>query len=56
VSLVATARARQRIARWRDLRAEVAQRAMAGMAPADPQALTGAVPALQRLAQRLETG
>ncbi|HEY7430944.1 MAG TPA: MarR family transcriptional regulator [Streptosporangiaceae bacterium] len=54
VSLTLTAKARQRIASWRDLRAELAQQAMTRMTAADQRALTGAVAALRRLAQQLE--
>jgi DNA-binding MarR family transcriptional regulator len=54
VSLALTAKARQRIASWRDLRAELAQQAMTRMTAADRRALTGAGPALRRLARELE--
>lgn len=54
VSLTITAKARQRIASWRDLRSDLAQQAMARMTAVDQRALTGAVPALRRLAQQLE--
>jgi DNA-binding MarR family transcriptional regulator len=54
VSLTVTARARQRIASWRDLRAELAQQAMTRMTADDLRALTDAMPALRRLAQQLE--
>ena len=52
--LTVTAEAEARIAGWRDLRAELAGRALDRMTPADRQALAGAVPALLRFAARLE--
>jgi DNA-binding MarR family transcriptional regulator len=52
--LTATGKARQRVADWRDLRAELAGRALAGLPAADQQALTQAIPALWRLAEQLE--
>lgn len=54
VRLTITEKARQRIASWRDLRADLAQHAMARMTAADQRALTGAAAALRRLAQQLE--
>jgi DNA-binding MarR family transcriptional regulator len=53
VRLSVTHRARQRIADWRDLRADLAQQAMAGLTAAERQRLADAVPALLRLAERL---
>jgi DNA-binding MarR family transcriptional regulator len=53
VRLSVTAKARQRLASYRDLRAEITQRAMARMAPADVEALASAAPALLRLAEQL---
>jgi DNA-binding MarR family transcriptional regulator len=53
VNLSVTGKARQRIADWRDLRAELTQQAMAQLTAEDRQALARAVPALQRLAERL---
>jgi DNA-binding MarR family transcriptional regulator len=53
VRLSVTHRARQRIADWRDLRADLAQQAMAGLTAAERQHLADAVPALLRLAERL---
>jgi DNA-binding MarR family transcriptional regulator len=53
VRLSVTRRARQRIADWRDLRADLTQRAMAGLTAQDRQHLAEAVPALLRLAERL---
>jgi DNA-binding MarR family transcriptional regulator len=53
VRLSVTRRARQRIADWRDLRADLAQQAMAGLTAAERQHLADAVPALLRLAERL---
>jgi DNA-binding MarR family transcriptional regulator len=53
VRLSVTHRARQRIADWRDLRADLTQQAMAGLTAQDRQHLAEAVPALLRLAERL---
>ena len=52
--LTVTEKARGRITEWRDLRAELAGRALAGLSPADQRALRAAVPALRRLAERME--
>ncbi len=54
VQLTATDRGHQRIAQWRDLRAELASGALAALAPADRAALIAAVPALIRLAETME--
>jgi DNA-binding MarR family transcriptional regulator len=54
--LTITARAQQRLAEYRDLRAELTDRALAGLSPADQHALEAAVPALRRLAEGLEAG
>jgi DNA-binding MarR family transcriptional regulator len=53
VRLSVTRRARQRIADWRDLRADLTQQAMAGLTAQDRQHLADAGPALLRLAERL---
>jgi DNA-binding MarR family transcriptional regulator len=53
VRLGVTAKARQRLASYRDLRAEITQHAMARLAPADVEALASAAPALLRLAEQL---
>jgi DNA-binding MarR family transcriptional regulator len=53
VRLSVTRRARQRIADWRDLRADLTQQAMAGLTVAEREHLADAVPALLRLAERL---
>jgi DNA-binding MarR family transcriptional regulator len=53
VRLSVTGRARQRIADWRDLRADLTQQAMAGLTAQDRQHLADAGPALLRLAERL---
>jgi DNA-binding MarR family transcriptional regulator len=53
VRLSVTAKARQRLASYRDLRAELTRSAMARLAPADAEALAGVVPALFRLAEEL---
>jgi DNA-binding MarR family transcriptional regulator len=54
VRLSVTGKARQRIAEWRDLRAELAGRALDRLTASDRQALADAVPALLRLAAQLE--
>ncbi len=55
VLLSATDKARRRLAEFRDLRAELAGRALERMTAADRQVLAAAGPALQRLAERMET-
>jgi DNA-binding MarR family transcriptional regulator len=47
--------ARKRLTQWRDLRADLASRALARLAPADRKALSAALPVLLRLAEELET-
>jgi DNA-binding MarR family transcriptional regulator len=54
VRLTVTAKAEQRIAGWRDLRAELAGRALDRMTATDRKALADAVPALLRFAAQLE--
>ena len=54
VRLTATGAGQQRIAQWRDLRAELASHALSALAPADRAALSTAVPALIRLAETME--
>jgi DNA-binding MarR family transcriptional regulator len=54
--LTITAKAQHRLAEYRDLRAELADRALAELTPSDQQALAAAVPALRRLAEGLEAG
>jgi DNA-binding MarR family transcriptional regulator len=54
VLLAATDKARRRLAEFRDLRAELAGRAIERMTPADRRALAAAAPALLRLAERME--
>jgi DNA-binding MarR family transcriptional regulator len=53
VRLSVTSKAQQRIADWRDLRADLTQQAMAGLTEQDRRTLADAVPALLRLAERL---
>jgi DNA-binding MarR family transcriptional regulator len=53
--LAPTDKANRRLAEFRDLRAELAGRALAQLGPADQQALAAAVPALRRLAERMES-
>ncbi len=45
-----------RIARWRDIRAEITAQAMARMDATDRQAIVDALPALSRLATQMEDG
>jgi DNA-binding MarR family transcriptional regulator len=54
VRLTVTDQARQRIAGWSDLRAEVAARALDRLTAEDQKALADAVPALIRLAAQLD--
>lgn len=54
VRLAVTDKARQRIAEWQDLRAQLASEALAEMTVSDRRALAGAVPAMLRLAERME--
>jgi DNA-binding MarR family transcriptional regulator len=52
--LTTTEKARQRLAEFRDLRAELAGQALAQLPAQDRRALARAVPALLRLAERME--
>ena len=52
--LHATDKAQQRLAEFRDLRAELAGGAFVRLSPQDQQALVDAVPALLRLSQQME--
>src|SRR3984957_5641925 len=54
VRLTITDKARRRLAEWRDLRAELASEVLATLSEADRRALAGAIPALVRLAGRME--
>ena len=54
VRLNVTAAARQRLARWKDLRAELAGQALARLPAEDRDAIAAAVPALTRLAEQME--
>jgi DNA-binding MarR family transcriptional regulator len=54
VLLTVTGKAKQRIAGWRDLRAEMAAPALGRLTPDDRRALAEAVPALLRFAAQLE--
>jgi DNA-binding MarR family transcriptional regulator len=54
VLLTVTDKATRRIAEWRDLRAELAARALGRLTPDDRHALAQAVPALLRFAAQLE--
>jgi DNA-binding MarR family transcriptional regulator len=53
--LTITEAARQRLAQWHDLRADLAGQALARLSPADRRALDAALPALFRLAEGMET-
>jgi DNA-binding MarR family transcriptional regulator len=53
--LTATDKAQQRLAEFRDLRADLAGRALATLPEPDHRALAAAIPALQRLAERMES-
>ncbi|HTA02597.1 MAG TPA: MarR family transcriptional regulator [Streptosporangiaceae bacterium] len=52
--LTVTEQARERLAEYRDLRAELAGQALARLSVADQRALAAAVPALLRLAEGIE--
>jgi DNA-binding MarR family transcriptional regulator len=54
VRLSVTAKARQRIASWRDLRAELGARALDQLPAADAETIAAALPALRRFAAQLE--
>lgn len=54
VRLEATAKGHDRMAEWRDLRAELAAHALAELSSEDRAALTAAVPAMHRLAEQIE--
>ncbi len=54
VRLSPTAKARQRLTQWRDLRAELAAHALTGLPAGDREALGAAIPALMRLAELME--
>jgi DNA-binding MarR family transcriptional regulator len=54
VRLFATDKGTRRISEWRDLRAELTARALRRLPAGDAEALAGAVPALLRLAERLD--
>jgi DNA-binding MarR family transcriptional regulator len=54
VRLSVTASGAARIAQWRDLRSELAGRAIDLLPDADRRAIAGAIPALARLAERME--
>ncbi len=56
VRLSVTEAARQRIAGWRDLRAELAARSLDRLSAGDREAIADALPALLRFAASLEEG
>ena len=54
VRLTVTRKGAARIEQWRDIRVELAGRALARLPASDWRAITAAVPALARLAERME--
>ena len=54
VRLTVTGKGAARVAQWRDIRAELAARALEQLPAADQRAIRTAVPALARLAERME--
>ena len=54
VRLTVTDAGAARVGQWRDIRAELAGRALDRLSPADRQAIRVAVPALSRLAEQME--
>jgi DNA-binding MarR family transcriptional regulator len=54
VRLTVTEAGAARVAQWRDIRSDLAGRALARLSPGDQLAITAAIPALARLAQQME--
>jgi DNA-binding MarR family transcriptional regulator len=54
VLLTVTDKGAARVRQWKDIRAELAGRALERLSAADRQAITAAVPALARLAEQME--
>ena len=54
VRLSVTEAGAARVEQWRDIRTDLAGRAIDLLAPADRQALVAAIPALSRLAEQME--
>jgi len=54
VRLTVTQAGAARVEQWKDIRADLAGRALDRLTPADRQAIRAAVPALSRLAQQME--
>jgi len=54
VRLTVTDEGARRVGQWRDLRAELAGRALSRLSAADQEALRNAIPALSRLAEQME--
>jgi DNA-binding MarR family transcriptional regulator len=54
VRLTVTEAGGARISQWRDIRSDLAGRALARLSSADQQAITAAIPALARLAEQME--
>jgi DNA-binding MarR family transcriptional regulator len=54
VRLAVTPAGAERVAQWQDIRAEVAGRALEEISEPDRQAIRAAIPALRRLAERME--
>ena len=54
VRLTVTEAGAARIEQWRDIRADLAGRALGRLAPSDQEAIVAAIPALARLAKQME--
>jgi DNA-binding MarR family transcriptional regulator len=54
VRLTVTEAGAARISQWRDIRSDLAGRALARLSPADQQSIIAAIPALARLAEQME--
>jgi DNA-binding MarR family transcriptional regulator len=54
VRLTVTEAGSARLGQWRDIRTDLASRALEGLSAADRQALVAVIPVLSRLAQRME--
>jgi DNA-binding MarR family transcriptional regulator len=54
IRLTVTEAGAARVEQWRDMRAELAGRALERLPPADREAIRAAVPALSRLAEQME--
>ena len=54
IDRVVTQAGAARVGQWRDIRAELAGRALDRLPPADRKAIRAAVPALRRLAEQMD--